>query len=39
MSEPNNESNNLNQLSTNEVNQDELYEYFKDILEDNVNTV
>ena len=39
MSEPINKSDCLNQSSINEAEQEELYEYFKDILEDNVNTV
>ena len=39
MSEPNDKTNDFNQLSINEVEQEKLYEYFKDILEDNVNTV
>ena len=38
MSEPNN-NDCLNQSSINDTEQQELYEYFKDILEDNVNTV
>ena len=37
MSEPNNDY--LNKSSINEAEQEELYEYFKDILEDNTNTV
>ena len=39
MSEPNNSTDCLNQSSINDTEQQELYEYFKDILEDNVNTV
>ena len=39
MSELDNKTDCLNQSSINDTEQQELYEYFKDILEDNVNTV